>query len=209
MILRWSPFKIVSVSAVLYPRWPLLLKREISSNGKNCSILSQKVPKFELYKDNDELFNIYNGIFYELWTFADFDRLCKLEKRGDDIKKKSSPLKLPRQSQPTFAEMILRWSPFKIVSVSTVLYPRWPLLLKREISSNGQNCSILSQKVPKFELYKHNDELFNIYYGIFYELWTFADFDRLCKLEKRGDEIKKIFCEITEPISTKLCWNDP
>ena len=46
-------------------------------------------------------------------------------------------------------------------------------------------------KLPKFELYKHNDELFNIYYGIFYELWTFADFDRLCKLEKRGDEIKK------------------
>jgi hypothetical protein len=36
---------------------------------------------------------------------------------------------------------------------------------------------------------KHNDELFNMYYRIFYELWTFADFDRLCKLEKRGDEI--------------------
>jgi hypothetical protein len=33
-----------------------------------------------------------------------------------------------------------------------------------------QNCSILSQKVRKFELYKHHDELFNIYYGIFYEL---------------------------------------
>jgi hypothetical protein len=30
---------------------------------------------------------------------------------------------------------------------------------------NGQNCSILSQKVPKFELYKHNDKPFNIYYG--------------------------------------------
>jgi hypothetical protein len=58
-------------------------------------------------------------------------------------------------------------------------------------SINGQNCSILSQEVPKFELYKHNDELFNKYYGIFYELWTFAYFDRLCKLEKRGDEIKK------------------
>jgi hypothetical protein len=26
--------------------------------------------------------------------------------------------------------------------------------------------------VPKFKLYKHNDELFNIYYGIFYELLT-------------------------------------
>ena len=39
--------------------------------------------------------------------------------------------------------------------------------------------------MPKFELYKqikHNDELFNIYYMIFYELWTIADFDRLCKL---------------------------
>ena len=84
-----------------------------------------------------------------------------------EIKKKSSPLKLLSQFQPNFAEMILRWSPFKIVSVSAVLYPRWPPLLKIEISSNGQNCSILSQKVPKFELYKHNDELFNMYYGIF------------------------------------------
>jgi hypothetical protein len=27
--------------------------------------------------------------------------------------------------------------------------------------------------VPKFELYKHNDELFNIYYGIF--LWPFEE----------------------------------
>ena len=105
------------------------------------------------------------------------------------IKKKSSPLKLLSQSQPNFAEMILRWSPFKIVSVTAVLHPRWPPLLKVEISSNGQNCSILSKNVPKFELYKHNNELFNIYYGIFYELWTFAYFDRLCKLEKRGDEI--------------------
>ena len=30
--------------------------------------------------------------------------------------------------------------------------------------------ALLSQNVPKFELYKHNDELFNIYYWIFYEL---------------------------------------
>jgi hypothetical protein len=38
-------------------------------------------------------------------------------------------------------------------------------------------------EVPKFELYKHNDELFNIYYRIFYEFWTFTDFDRLCKVQ--------------------------
>jgi hypothetical protein len=50
----------------------------------------------------------------------------KLEKKGDEIKTKSSPLKLLSQSQPNFAEMIRGWSPFKIVSVSAVLYPRWP-----------------------------------------------------------------------------------
>ena len=189
MILRWFPFKIVSVSAVLYPRWPPLLKIEISSNSQNCSILSQKVPKFELYKHNDELFNIYYGIFYELWTFTNFDRLCKLEKRGDGIKKKCSPLKLLSQSQPNFAEMILRWSPFKIVSVSAVLYPRWQPLLKIEISSNGQNCSILSQKVPKFDLYSIMMSFLTYITWFFYEPWTFTDFDRFCKLEKRGDEI--------------------
>ena len=113
---------------------------------------------------------IYLPCNFEVNSITHFDRLCKLEKKGDEILKKSSPLKLLSQSQPNFAEMILGWSPFKIVSVSAVLYPRWPPLLKIEISSNGQNCSIVSQKVPKFELYKHNDELFNIYYGIFYEL---------------------------------------
>jgi hypothetical protein len=41
--------------------------------------------------------------------------------------------------------------------ISAVLYPRWSPLLKIEISSYDQTCSILSQKVPKFELYKHND----------------------------------------------------
>jgi hypothetical protein len=48
------------------------------------------------------------------------------------------------------------------MSDSHALHPRWPPLLKIEISSNGQNCFILNQNVPKFELYKHNDELFNI-----------------------------------------------
>ena len=62
------------------------------------------------------------GFFYEL----NFCRLCKLEKRGDEIKKKSSPLKLLSQSQPNFAEMILGWLPSKIVSVDPDFQPRWP-----------------------------------------------------------------------------------
>ena len=125
-----------------------------------------------------------------LWTlnFCRFWPIMQIRKKGGWNFKKSSPLKLQSQFQPNFAEMILRWSPFKIVSVSAVLYPRWPPLLKIEISSNGQNCSILRQKMPKFELYKHNDELFNIITGFFMN-FEFADFDRLCKLEKRGDEI--------------------
>ena len=120
----------------------------------------------------------------------------KIEKGGWNLKKFLSS-ETTEQSQPNFAEMILGWSPFKIVSISADLYPRWPPLLKIEISSNDQNCSILSQKVPKFELYKHNEELFNIYYGILYELWTFVYFDRLCKLKKRGIKLKKIL----------LLWN--
>jgi hypothetical protein len=50
----------------------------------------------------------------------------KIEKRGDEIKKKSSPLKLLSQSQPNFAEMILGWSPSKIVFGISYLQPRWP-----------------------------------------------------------------------------------
>ena len=135
----------------------------------------------------------------------------QIRKKGGWNFKKSSPLKLLSQSQPNFAEMILGWSPFKFVSVSTVLYPKWPPLLKIEISSNGQNCSILSQKVPKFELYKHNDELFNTYYGIF--LWTlnFCLFWPIMQIRKKGGwNLKKLFSSgTTEPISTKLCWIDP
>ena len=48
------------------------------------------------------------------------------KKRGDEIKKKSSPLKLLSQSQPNFAEMILGWSPSKIVFGISDLRPRWP-----------------------------------------------------------------------------------
>jgi hypothetical protein len=49
----------------------------------------------------------------------------KIEKRGDEIKRKSSPLKLLSQSQPNFVEMILGWFPSKIVSGISYLRPRW------------------------------------------------------------------------------------
>jgi hypothetical protein len=77
------------------------------------------------------------------------------------------------------------------------------------VAIGGQNCSILSQNVPKFELLKHNDELLNIYYGIFYELWTFADFDRLCILEKRGDGCGGHLGQRAEPPDIILEENHP
>jgi hypothetical protein len=38
----------------------------------------------------------------------------QIRKNGDENKKKSSPLKLLSQSQPSFAEILLGWSPFKL-----------------------------------------------------------------------------------------------
>ena len=51
---------------------------------------------------------------------------AKDRKRGDEIKKTSSPLKLLSQSQPNFPEMILGWSPSKTVSSISDLRRRWP-----------------------------------------------------------------------------------
>jgi hypothetical protein len=52
-------------------------------------------------------------------------RRAKNRKRGDEIKKKSSPLKLLSQSQPNFAEMILGWSPSKIFLSGTFELLNW------------------------------------------------------------------------------------
>ena len=52
--------------------------------------------------------------------------IMQIRKKGDEIKKKSSPRKLLSQSQPNFAEMILGWPPSKIVSGDPDFQPRWP-----------------------------------------------------------------------------------
>ena len=111
---------------------------------------------------------IYLPCNFEVNPITHFGRLCKLEKKGDEILKKNLLL---WNYWANLNQTLLKWSlggPLSKLSVSAVLYPRWLPWLKIETKiSNGQNCSILSQKVPKFELYKHNDELFSIYYGIF------------------------------------------
>jgi hypothetical protein len=49
-------------------------------------------------------------------TFNQDGRQVKYRKKGDEFYFKSSPQRLPRQSQPNFAEMILGSFPSKIVS---------------------------------------------------------------------------------------------
>jgi hypothetical protein len=125
---------------------------EISSNGQNCSILSQNVPKFELYKHNDELFNMYyrtriisanlveiSPVVSEEDFFlisSPFFLICIIGQNRQKFK--SSPLKPLNQIKPNLAGMVAGWVPFKIVSDSPTLHSRWPLLLKIEMSSNGQ-----------------------------------------------------------------------
>jgi hypothetical protein len=102
--------------------------------------------------------------FEEISIFSNSGHLEWRAGLSDTILKGTHPGTIP-------ARFGLIWfSGFRGEDLNVIFYPSWPLLLKIEISSNCQNYSILSQKVPKFELYKHNDELFNIYYGIFYEL---------------------------------------
>jgi hypothetical protein len=66
------------------------------------------------------------------------------------------------------------FSGFRGEDLNAIIYQNMPnlhnqyILAERKISQkNGQNCSILSQNVPKFELYKHNDELLTCITGFF------------------------------------------
>ena len=109
----------------------------------------------------------------------------------------------------------LCWNDPWVVSFQNCVRQRRPVSKMAAITKNRNffkwpKLLYFKPESAKILTYKHNDDLVNMYYGIFYELWTFADFDRLCKFEKRGMILKQIFSsETTAPISTKLCWNDP
>jgi hypothetical protein len=146
MILGWSPFKNVSVSAVLYLRWPPMLKIETFkwSTGHNFGrgpskdhstkvwlqlaqwFLRRRFLCEFLIRSYVKLSSAVGAILIE-----GPNRRTHIWKRTiqwlfHQIKKKSSPLKLLSQSQPNFAEMILRWSSSKFVSGISEHRPRWP-----------------------------------------------------------------------------------
>jgi TnpA family transposase len=67
----------------------------------------------------------------------------KIEKRGDEILKKSSPLKLVSQSPPNFAEMILERTTQESFQQSLV-----------EIGSVVSEEKIIGQNRQKFKVHK-------------------------------------------------------
>ena len=68
-------------------------------NFKTFRLIFQKLfrDRCKVYCKNVQHIKIYLPCNFEVNPITHFDRLCKLEKRGDEIKKKSSPLKLMNQ----------------------------------------------------------------------------------------------------------------
>jgi hypothetical protein len=65
----------------------------------------------------------------------------QIRKRGDEIKKKSSPLKLLGQSQPNFAEMILRSFQQSLVEIGSVVSEENFFFISSPLFSNLHNRS--------------------------------------------------------------------
>ena len=122
-----------------------------------------------------------------LWTlnFCRFWPIMQIWKKGDEMLKKSSPLKLLSQSQPNFAEMILGWPLPKLCPV---------IQTSNQDGRQAQNrkkgdeilivhcCFSVSQNELKFKCSYMARNSFNIYSGFFCEIFLSADIYRLCKL---------------------------
>ena len=111
----------MSDSHALNPRWPPLLKIEISSNCQNCFILSKNVSKFELYKHNDELFcspgpKVQLNYCHHLASVVVVSKLFTFQA--------SSPKPLGRL-EPNLAGMFLGWSSTKLLFFVLVGYSIW------------------------------------------------------------------------------------
>jgi hypothetical protein len=76
--------------------------------------------KIEQFWPFEEISIFSNGGHLGYKTVLTDNRLCKLEKRGDEIKKKIFSSETTEPISTKFAEMILGWSSSKIVSPSWI-----------------------------------------------------------------------------------------
>ena len=107
---------------------------------------------------------------------------------------KSSPLKVLDQWKPNLVWIITRVSSFKIVFGDAVHQPTWQMLLLKiehmvKLQVFGNNSKTVNN--IKNLTWGKNDQHIKIYLPCNFEVNPITHFDRLCKLEKRGDEIIK------------------
>jgi hypothetical protein len=124
MVLRWSPFYIVSDSPAVHSKWLLLLEIEISLVINFCFITHQNELNFNCsYMAISSLTYIMG--FSVKFSFSRFLPIMQIRH-------------------------ILIKDHFKIVSDSSALHSRWLLLLKIEISSIVHCCFSISQNELNF-----------------------------------------------------------
>jgi hypothetical protein len=119
-------------------------------------------------------------IFYELWTFAYFDRLCKWHIFGRE------------PSNDYFINILFLLS--KWFQTRRFLW-EFPIGSYVKLSSAVAAILVwtalfLARKCPHLNCISIMMSFLTYITVIFYELWTFAYFDWLCKLEKRGMKLK-------------------
>jgi hypothetical protein len=110
MILGWSSSKIASRISEHQPRWPPQPNSSLCFYSSNLGTFCLKIEQFWLFE--------------EISIFSNGGHLGYRTLQTDTILKGDHPRII--SAKFGFAEMILGWSPFKLVSVSAVLYPRWP-----------------------------------------------------------------------------------
>jgi hypothetical protein len=125
----------------------------------------------------------------------------------------SLPIIRSYQSQPNFAEMTLGWPPSKIVSCISDLQPRWPpqpnLIQHRtlwEIPIKillSETICITGHKIGRGPPKNHSTKVW-----LLLAQW-FLRRRIKCEMLTDGRRTKSDGNSSTEPISTKLCWNDP
>jgi len=159
MVHGWSPSKIVSGSPNLQPTWSLLLRIK-----KGDEILKFFISETtgtigtKLCLDSHWITPFQNSVRQSRHPTI-MATVAKNRKGGWHFN--FFLLKLLGQLDSSFATKILWWSPFKILSGSPVLRPRWTLLLNINDSCTlsrmqGFACLLKSYKTNMFRLFQWN-----------------------------------------------------
>jgi hypothetical protein len=105
--------------------------KELSTKREPPPPKRRKISKTDAAEALLELSSSFTSLSSDITTHEDLNNEVPVSENNSVDKDDSQS----QDEQKCLAGMV----PLKIVSVSAVLYPRWPPLLKIEIPSNGQN----------------------------------------------------------------------